>query len=162
MYIKSKQSIAILKWAGVTPPVRTPGWSKRATPSNWHPRKKFTASYFTTVFWADIYSFTLKVGVTRHAQAGERIYLCLDKRRKSVEEMENCSFHSQLLSVMEVLAKAAVAEINRRVDDSCAVLRLEVSQSRRDIDLLQRKCEAMEAELRRSRMRARRKSEGHG
>ncbi|KAM8728388.1 uncharacterized protein AB9X84_001698 [Acanthopagrus schlegelii] len=71
--------------------------------------------------------------------------------------MENCSFHSQLLSVMEVLAKAAVAEINRRVDDSCAVLRLEVSQSRRDIDLLQRKCEAMEAELRRSRMRARRK-----
>ena len=73
--------------------------------------------------------------------------------------MENCSFHSQLLSVMEVLAKAAVAEINRRVDDSCAVLRLEVSQSRRDIDLLKRKCEVMEAELRRSRMRARRKGE---
>ncbi|KAM9349546.1 uncharacterized protein ABDE67_009275 [Symphorus nematophorus] len=71
--------------------------------------------------------------------------------------MENCSFHSQLLSVMEVLAKAAVAEINRRVDDSCAVLRLEVSQSRRDIDLLKRKCEVMEAELRRSRLRARRK-----
>ncbi|XP_070829874.1 uncharacterized protein [Chaetodon trifascialis] len=72
--------------------------------------------------------------------------------------MENCSFHSQLLSVMEVLAKAAVAEINRRVDDSCAVLRLEVSQSRRDIDLLRRKCEVMEAELRRTRMRARRKA----
>ncbi|XP_045906867.1 zinc finger protein 287 [Micropterus dolomieu] len=71
--------------------------------------------------------------------------------------MENCSFHSQLLSVMEVLAKAAVAEINRRVDDSCAVLRVEVSQSRRDIDQLKRKCEAMEAELRRTRMRARRK-----
>ncbi|XP_051266585.1 zinc finger protein with KRAB and SCAN domains 3 [Dicentrarchus labrax] len=71
--------------------------------------------------------------------------------------MEDCSFHGQLLSVMEVLAKAAVAEINRRVDDSCAVLRLEVSQSRRDIDLLQRKCEVMEAELRRTRMRARRK-----
>ncbi|XP_040910542.1 zinc finger protein 333 [Toxotes jaculatrix] len=71
--------------------------------------------------------------------------------------MENCSFQSQLLSVMEVLAKAAVAEINRRVDDSCAVLRLEVSQSRRDIELLKRKCEGMEAELRRARMRARRK-----
>ncbi|KAG8013831.1 hypothetical protein GBF38_016024 [Nibea albiflora] len=52
---------------------------------------------------------------------------------------ESCSFQSQLLSVMEVLAKAAVAEINRRVDDSCAVLRLEVSQSRRDIDLLKGK-----------------------
>lgn len=73
--------------------------------------------------------------------------------------MENCSFQSQLLSVMEVLAKAAVAEINRRVDDSCAVLRLEVSQSRRDIDLLKSKCEVMEAELRRTRMRARRKGE---
>ncbi|XP_041805932.1 gastrula zinc finger protein 5-1 [Chelmon rostratus] len=72
--------------------------------------------------------------------------------------MESCSFHSQLLSVMEVLAKAAVAEINRRVDESCAVLRLEVSQSRRDIDLLRRKCEVMEAELRRTRMRARRKA----
>ncbi|XP_032387839.1 zinc finger protein 263 [Etheostoma spectabile] len=72
--------------------------------------------------------------------------------------MEDCGFQSQLLSVMEVLAKAAVAEITRRVDDSCAVLRLEVSRSRRDIELLKRKSEAMEAELRRSRMRARRKA----
>uniref|UniRef100_A0A1A7WF67 C2H2-type domain-containing protein n=1 Tax=Iconisemion striatum TaxID=60296 RepID=A0A1A7WF67_9TELE len=70
--------------------------------------------------------------------------------------MESSSFQSQLLSVMEVLAQAAVAEINRRVDDSCAVLRLELSQSRRDIELLKSKCEAMEAELRRSR-RARRR-----
>ncbi|XP_020507615.2 zinc finger imprinted 3 [Labrus bergylta] len=71
--------------------------------------------------------------------------------------MENSSFHSQLLSVMDVVARAAVAEINRRVDDSCAVLRLEVSQSRRDIELLRRKCEGMEAELRRTRIRARRR-----
>ncbi|XP_059200778.1 zinc finger protein 180 [Centropristis striata] len=71
--------------------------------------------------------------------------------------MEDCGFQSQLVSVMEVLAKAAVAEINRRVDDSCAVLRLEVSQSRRDIDLLKRRTEVMEAELRRTRIRARRK-----
>lgn len=76
--------------------------------------------------------------------------------------MENCSFHNELLSVMEVLAKAAVAEIHRRVDDSCAVLRLEVSQSRRDIDLLQRKCEVLEAELRRTRARARKKGEDGG
>ncbi|KAM9718947.1 LOW QUALITY PROTEIN: uncharacterized protein ACNS7B_019969 [Menidia menidia] len=72
--------------------------------------------------------------------------------------MEAGGFQSQLLAVMEVLAKAAVAEINRRVDDSCAVLRLEVSQSRRDIELLKSKCEALEADLRRSRMRARRKA----
>lgn len=76
--------------------------------------------------------------------------------------MENGSFHNRLLSVMEVLAKAAVAEINRCVDDGCAVLRLEVSQSRRDIELLRRKCELMEAELRRNRMRARRKGGENG
>ncbi|XP_017266369.1 zinc finger protein 182 [Kryptolebias marmoratus] len=70
--------------------------------------------------------------------------------------MESSSFQSQLLSVMEVLAQAAVAEINRRVDDSCAVLRVELSQSRRDIELLKTKYEGMEAELRRSRRRARR------
>lgn len=71
--------------------------------------------------------------------------------------MEGSSFQSQLLSVMEVLAQAAVAEINRRVDDSCAVLRVELSQSRRDIELLKSKYEEMEAELRRSRRRARRR-----
>ncbi|XP_034039529.1 zinc finger protein 160 [Thalassophryne amazonica] len=71
--------------------------------------------------------------------------------------MENCSFQAQLLSVMEILARAAVAEINRRVDDGCAVLRLEVSRSRRDIEALKKKCDTMEAELRRTRMRARRK-----
>ncbi|CAK6977463.1 zinc finger and SCAN domain-containing protein 20 [Scomber scombrus] len=71
--------------------------------------------------------------------------------------MESSAFHTQLLSVMEVLAKAAVAEIDRRVDVSCSVLQLEVSRSRSDIDLLQRKCELMEAELRRSRIRARRR-----
>ncbi|KAK5860347.1 hypothetical protein PBY51_021833 [Eleginops maclovinus] len=71
--------------------------------------------------------------------------------------MEHCGFQSQLLSVLEVLAQAAVAEIDRRVEDSCAVLRLEVSRSRRDIELLKRKSEGVEAELRRTRMRARRK-----
>lgn len=71
--------------------------------------------------------------------------------------MEGSGFQSQLLSVMEVLAQAAVAEINRRVDDSCAVLRVELSQSRRDIELLKSKYEEMEAELRRSRRRARRR-----
>ncbi|XP_029930369.1 uncharacterized protein LOC115375151 isoform X2 [Myripristis murdjan] len=71
--------------------------------------------------------------------------------------MESCSFQSQLVSVMEIVAKAALAEINRRVDASCAVLRLEISQSRRDIDSLRRKSELLEAELRRTRLRARRR-----
>ncbi|XP_061587884.1 zinc finger protein 160 isoform X2 [Cololabis saira] len=64
--------------------------------------------------------------------------------------MENCGFQSQLLSVVELLAKAAAAEISRRVDDSCALLRLELSQCRRDIELLKSKCEVMEGQLRTS------------
>ncbi|CDQ69357.1 unnamed protein product [Oncorhynchus mykiss] len=59
---------------------------------------------------------------------------------------------------MEVLAKAAVAEINKRVDDSCAVIRLEVTQSQRDIDGLKRKCQMMEGELKKTRGRVRRKA----
>ncbi|XP_059913989.1 transcriptional regulator ovo [Gadus macrocephalus] len=71
--------------------------------------------------------------------------------------MENCSFQTELVSIMEILAKAAVAEINRRVDDSCAVLRLEISQSQSDIYVLKKKCDVMEAELKRSRIRAKKK-----
>ncbi|XP_033959685.1 zinc finger protein 250 [Pseudochaenichthys georgianus] len=71
--------------------------------------------------------------------------------------MEHGGFQSQLLSVLEVLSQAAVAEMDRRVEDGCAVLRLEVSRSRRDIELLKRRSEGMEAELRRTRARARRK-----
>lgn len=71
--------------------------------------------------------------------------------------MEGCSFQNQLLAVVEVLAKAAVAEMNRRVDEGCAVLRVEVSHSRRDIELLKRKLDLMEAALRRSRTRGRRR-----
>ncbi|XP_076847552.1 uncharacterized protein LOC143493198 isoform X2 [Brachyhypopomus gauderio] len=58
---------------------------------------------------------------------------------------------------MEILAKAAVAEINRRVDDSCAVLRLELSRSQKDIDTLKRKCQVIENELRKARGRGRKK-----
>ncbi|CAL8343168.1 unnamed protein product [Merluccius merluccius] len=71
--------------------------------------------------------------------------------------MENCSFQTELVSIMEILAKAAVAEINRRVDDSCAVLRLEITQSQSDIYVLKKKCDVMEAELKRSRIRAKKK-----
>ncbi|XP_031662327.1 zinc finger and SCAN domain-containing protein 2-like isoform X2 [Oncorhynchus kisutch] len=71
--------------------------------------------------------------------------------------MASCNFQSQLVSIMEILAKAAVAEINKRVDDSCAVIRLEVTQSQRDIDGLKRKCQMMEGELKKTRGRVRRK-----
>nr|XP_046176687.1 zinc finger protein 544-like isoform X1 [Oncorhynchus gorbuscha] len=71
--------------------------------------------------------------------------------------MASCNFQAQLVSVMEVLAKAAVAEINKRVDDSCAVIRLEMTQSQRDIDVLKRKWQMMESELKKTRGRVRRK-----
>ncbi|KAM9458663.1 uncharacterized protein ACWYII_010629 [Salvelinus alpinus] len=67
--------------------------------------------------------------------------------------MASCNFQAQLVSVMEVLAKAAVAEINKRVDDSCAVIRLEMTQSQRDIDVLKRKWQMMESELEKTRRR---------
>uniref|UniRef100_A0A673Z4H6 Zinc finger and SCAN domain-containing protein 2-like n=1 Tax=Salmo trutta TaxID=8032 RepID=A0A673Z4H6_SALTR len=72
--------------------------------------------------------------------------------------MASCNFQSQLLSIMEVLAKAAVAEINKRVDDSCAVIRLEITQSQQDIDVLKRKCQMMEGELRKTRVRRKERS----
>ncbi|KAG7273042.1 hypothetical protein CRUP_007198, partial [Coryphaenoides rupestris] len=71
--------------------------------------------------------------------------------------MESGSFQTELVSIMEILAKAAAAEINRRVDDSCAVLRLEITQSQHDIYFLKKKCELIEAELKRSRIRAKKK-----
>ncbi|XP_041698745.2 zinc finger and SCAN domain-containing protein 2-like [Coregonus clupeaformis] len=67
--------------------------------------------------------------------------------------MVSCNFQEQFVSIMEVLAKAAVAEINNRVDDSCAVIRLEITQSQRDIDVLKRKCQMMESELKKTRRR---------
>lgn len=71
--------------------------------------------------------------------------------------MAQCTFQEQLFSVMEILAKAATEEINRRVADSCAVIRIELSRSQRDIDSLKRKCQVMENELRKVRGRGRRK-----
>ena len=67
--------------------------------------------------------------------------------------MASCNFQAQLVSILEVLAKAAVAEINNRVDDSCAVIRLEMTQSQRDIDVLKRKWQMMESELEKTRRR---------
>ncbi|XP_051985422.1 zinc finger and SCAN domain-containing protein 2 isoform X1 [Xyrauchen texanus] len=71
--------------------------------------------------------------------------------------MSQCSFQAQLVSIMDIVAKAAVAEIKRRVDDGCAVIKVELSRSRKDIDTLKRKCVMMENELRRVKGRGRRR-----
>ncbi|XP_055765674.1 uncharacterized protein LOC129841436 [Salvelinus fontinalis] len=54
--------------------------------------------------------------------------------------MANCMvFHTQIASIMEVLANAAVAEICKLVDDDYAVFRLEITQSRKENRALRRK-----------------------
>lgn len=54
------------------------------------------------------------------------------------------AFHTQLSSIMEALAKAAVAEICELVDDSYAVLQLEISRSHKENEALRRKLELIE------------------
>lgn len=49
------------------------------------------------------------------------------------------AFHSQLTSIMEALTKAAVAEICELVDDSYAVLQLEITRSHKENEALRRK-----------------------
>ncbi|KAG7455340.1 hypothetical protein MATL_G00255600 [Megalops atlanticus] len=53
--------------------------------------------------------------------------------------MSNCvALRSQLASIMEVLANAAVAEICKLVEDSYAVLRSEMSRSQKENEALKR------------------------
>lgn len=54
------------------------------------------------------------------------------------------AFHSQLASIMEALTKAAVAEICELVDDSYAVLQLELTRSHKENEALRRKLELIE------------------
>lgn len=64
------------------------------------------------------------------------------------------AFQTQLAAIMDILAKAAVAEIGKLVDDSYAVLRLEVSRSQSENEALRRKLMLMESELRSRRGRS--------
>ncbi|KAM4605744.1 uncharacterized protein ACJ7VT_017919 [Polymixia lowei] len=54
------------------------------------------------------------------------------------------AFHSQLTSIMEALTRAAVTEICELMDDSCAVLQLEISRSHKENEALRRKLELIE------------------
>ncbi|XP_055765380.1 zinc finger protein 692-like isoform X1 [Salvelinus fontinalis] len=66
--------------------------------------------------------------------------------------MANCmGFHTQIASVMEVLANAAVAEICKLVDDDYAVFRLEITQSQKENKTLRRKLQLLELKVSRER-----------
>ncbi|XP_045569775.1 uncharacterized protein [Salmo salar] len=69
--------------------------------------------------------------------------------------MANCVvFHTQIASVMEVLANAAVAEICKLVDDDYAVFRLEITQRQKENRALRRKLQLLELKLARERVLA--------
>ncbi|XP_029621591.1 uncharacterized protein LOC115201858 isoform X2 [Salmo trutta] len=66
--------------------------------------------------------------------------------------MANCmGFHTQIASIMEVLANAAVAEVCKLVDDDYAVFRLEITQRHKENRALQRKLQLLELKVSRDR-----------
>ena len=73
--------------------------------------------------------------------------------------MANCMiFHTQIASIMEVLANAAVADICKLVDDDYAVFRLEITQSQKENRALRRKLQLLELKMARERVLASRHS----
>ncbi|XP_045065228.1 uncharacterized protein LOC123482248 [Coregonus clupeaformis] len=60
-------------------------------------------------------------------------------------------FHTQIASIMEVLASAAVADICKLVDDDYAVFRLEITQSQKENRALRRKLQLLELKVARER-----------
>lgn len=60
-------------------------------------------------------------------------------------------FHSQVASIMEVLANAAVAEICKVVEDGYALLQLEMSRSHKESEFLRRKTKLLELQVARYR-----------
>lgn len=57
------------------------------------------------------------------------------------------SFGTQVAAIMDVLAKAAVAEITKLVEDGTVVLRLEMCRRDSEIQELKRSLNVMEVEL---------------
>lgn len=82
------------------------------------------------------------------------------KRTSQLAMMSNyVAFHSQLTSIMEVLTKAAIAEICELVDDGYAVLHLEISRSQKENESLKRKLRMMELKAARGSWDRRRAAE---
>ncbi|XP_033986182.1 zinc finger protein 239-like isoform X1 [Trematomus bernacchii] len=69
-------------------------------------------------------------------------------------------FHSQIASIMEVLANAAVAEICKVVDDGYTVVHLQMSRSQKDNEFMRRKLKLMELQVARYRAERVRGAEG--
>eukprot|EP00063_Salmo_salar_P075798 XP_014050633.1 PREDICTED: zinc finger and SCAN domain-containing protein 2-like isoform X2 [Salmo salar] len=73
--------------------------------------------------------------------------------------MDNCVvFHTQIASILEVLANAAVADICKLIENDYAVFRLEISQSQKENGALRRKLQLLELKVARERVLASRPS----
>lgn len=68
--------------------------------------------------------------------------------------------HSQVASIMEVLANAAVAEICKVVDDNYAVVHLGMARSQKENEVLKRKIKLLELQVARYRSERLRVAEG--
>ncbi|KAF7690958.1 hypothetical protein HF521_011255 [Silurus meridionalis] len=79
-----------------------------------------------------------------------------------VENMVSDShFHNQLASIMEMLAKTAVLEIGKLVEESHAVFRREISRRISENEGLKKKCDLLEIKLKASRRSAQERGEAH-
>ena len=68
-------------------------------------------------------------------------------RAPARSRMSRLAFQTQLASIMEVLANAAVAEICKLVDDDYAVVSLQMSQCQRENKGLKRKLHLLELKM---------------
>ncbi|XP_064202109.1 zinc finger protein 239-like isoform X1 [Anguilla rostrata] len=63
--------------------------------------------------------------------------------------MSNCvNYQAQIASIMDILSKAAVAEISKVVDDGFVLLRLEMCRKESEIESLKMKVQSLESDLR--------------
>ncbi|KAG9278719.1 zinc finger protein 398 [Astyanax mexicanus] len=65
--------------------------------------------------------------------------------------LNSVALQKQIASIMDVLAKAAVAEISKVVDDGVVLLRLEICERENEIDTLKRNLQIVSNELRATR-----------
>ncbi|XP_065119461.1 uncharacterized protein [Paramisgurnus dabryanus] len=73
--------------------------------------------------------------------------------------MNTVGFHTQLTSIMEVLANAAVVEIGKLFEDHYALLGLEIKRCTNENDSLRKKCVFLETELQAARRNTSRMNE---
>ncbi|XP_064783327.1 zinc finger protein 777-like isoform X1 [Oncorhynchus masou masou] len=68
-----------------------------------------------------------------------------------MDNFNGLGFHTQIASIMEMLANAAVAEICTLVDNDYAVFRLEITQSQKENRALRRKLQLLDLKVARER-----------